>query len=282
MMRSNSTSKICGGEPEHRPRIVKVEEILRETPTVKSIVFRDDRCSRARPGQFAMVWLPGVDEIPFSLLGSDDKREARIVVKAVGKATRALCSINQGDMIGVRGPYGNWFLHRKNRRYLFVAGGTGLVPILQFLQEFSGRAYGTLVAGFKTRAEMLLFDPARMHVDSLGVKLVVATEDGSFGIEGLASEIAGKFLAKRTFNEVLTCGPEAMMKTVLEMVTARGIETQACLERFMKCGIGICGSCVIGPYRVCKDGPVFTNNMLNTLREFGILKRDIAGRRVPL
>ncbi len=93
----------------NQPRIVQVEEILRETPTIKSFIFRDDVCSKASPGQFVMVWIPGLDEIPMGLSTMDSSSLSAITVKRVGEASGALHNLKEGDVIGVRGPYGNGF-----------------------------------------------------------------------------------------------------------------------------------------------------------------------------
>ncbi|MEM3061382.1 MAG: dihydroorotate dehydrogenase electron transfer subunit, partial [Candidatus Bathyarchaeia archaeon] len=89
-------------------------------------------------------------------------------------------------------------------------------------------------------------------------------------------------IEEEKFDVVYTCGPEIMMKKILDLCKKNKIRMQASLERYMKCGIGICGSCGLGPYRVCVDGPVFSKEGIKRMDEFGIHKRDSSGRRIPV
>jgi dihydroorotate dehydrogenase electron transfer subunit len=112
---------------------------------------------------------------------------------------------------------------------------------------------------------------------------VSATEDGSYGIKCLATKPLESLLAKEKFDMIYTCGPEPMMVKTFVLAEKRGIALEASLERLMRCAIGLCGSCVVGKYRVCRDGPVFTSNQLREVKkEFGISKRDFYGKRIPL
>jgi len=89
-------------------------------------------------------------------------------------------------------------------------------------------------------------------------------------------------LEENDYDQILTCGPEAMMRAVVELGSRHGIGVQACLERYMKCGIGLCGQCCIDGHRVCTDGPVFDGETLRKIKEFGKFRRDPSGRRVPI
>ena len=101
------------------------------------------------------------------------------------------------------------------------------------------------------------------------------------GVAIVASDVAGRLMDG--FEIVYTCGPEAMMRKLYELAKEKGLEIQASLERFMRCGFGICGSCAIGPFLVCKDGPVFDKGMLEAVEgEFGSYSRDRCGRRIPI
>ncbi len=105
--------------------IVGVKE---ESPTAKTYVLKDTLCAKANPGQFLMLWIPGIDEIPLSIMhGSEDK--VSVTVKSVGDATRHLQQMKQGDTVGVRGPFGNSFTESSGR-VLLVGGGTGTAPLL--------------------------------------------------------------------------------------------------------------------------------------------------------
>jgi len=197
----------------------------------------------------------------------------------VGEATRALNSRKVGDVIGVRGPFGNNFTI-KNGRILMVGGGTGIAPLLFLTKKLASETTKLVfVMGAKTKRELMFID----ELDELCGKgnVVAATEDGSYGVKGLATTPLGTLLVKERFDMVYTCGPEHMMRKVLDLAEKHGITLEASLERLMRCAIGLCGSCVVGKYRVCRDGPVFTASQLKEVKsEFGISKRDFDGKRI--
>ncbi|MCK4434336.1 dihydroorotate dehydrogenase electron transfer subunit [Candidatus Bathyarchaeota archaeon] len=263
-------------------RTTRILSVKTETTTVKTFTFKDRQCAKAKPGQFLMLWIPSVDEIPLSIL--DAKNElVSVVVKKVGEATRALHKKKVSELIGVRGPFGNSFT-MKEGRILMVSGGTGTAPILFLAKKLASRATRLVfVIGAKTRDELLfvneskrLFGKGKMHV-------IVTTEDGSYGVKGLATTPLQSLLAKERFDTVYTCGPELMMLKVFDLAEKYGIALEASFERLMRCAIGLCGSCVIGKYRVCRDGPVFTTEHLREItNEFGISKRDFNGRKIPI
>ena len=112
---------------------------------------------------------------------------------------------------------------------------------------------------------------------------VAATEDGSYGMQCLATEPLENLLKKHSFDMIYTCGPEQMMRKVFDLAEKRKLPMEASLERLMRCGIGLCGSCVIGKYRVCRDGPVFNSAQLREVKaEFGISKLGFDGNRIPI
>jgi len=110
----------------------------------------------------------------------------------------------------------------------------------------------------------------------------MTTDDGSTGTKGLATDEGARLLRTRTFDRVYTCGPERMMRKVMDLAEEVHVPMEAGLERIFKCGSGICGSCCIGPYLVCKDGPVFDSQVLRRLPEFGESTRDASGRPVVI
>ena len=266
----------------NRLRTGLITSIRAESPTVKTFVFKDELCARAKPGQFLMLWIPGVDEIPLSIMDARDDGRVAVSVKAFGEATVALHQKKVGEPIGVRGPFGNSFT-LNGRRPLIVGGGTGVAPLMFLTRRLISRAESTtFVLGAKTRDELLF----RGELEKFGakrVRLVKSTEDGSCGLTGLCTEPLEQMLARERFDEVYACGPEQMILKVFELTEQSGVQMQASLERLMRCAIGLCGSCVIGKYRVCSDGPVFTSKQLRQVKnEFGLSKRDRCGKRVPL
>jgi dihydroorotate dehydrogenase electron transfer subunit len=250
------------------PRIHAIEAVEANTAGHKTFFFSDEQCSHARPGQFVMVWIPGIDEIPMSL-SLIEARQA-ITVEAKGEATRMLHDMQEGDRIGIRGPYGQGFT-LEGTRHLYVAGGTGAAPLLPLIQRSSD---ATVLLGAQT-ADRLLFpdeiaESANLHV---------ATDDGTRGHHGYVTDLLDEI---GQHDVVYTCGPEPMMKKVLDWSQRQGVALQASLERYMKCGIGLCDACAIDGYHVCRDGPVFTGEMLAGLDDFGHRKRAPSGRQMPL
>lgn len=263
-------------------RTVELTAVRTASPTVKTLWFKDKMCAEATPGQFLMIWIPGVDEIPFSVLSASKGGLVYVAVKKVGEATAALQEKAAGDLIGVRGPFGNSFT-MKGRKLLMVGGGTGVAPLLFLTRRMIAKNAKTIfVLGAKTRSELLFMDEMQT-LPKNKFELVTSTEDGTCGITGLCTEPVDRILTTQKFDIIYCCGPEKMIMKVFELAELHHVSFETSLERLMRCAIGLCGSCVMGKYRVCRDGPVFTSNKLREARnEFGVKKRDRYGRRVPI
>ncbi|MEM3054633.1 MAG: dihydroorotate dehydrogenase electron transfer subunit [Candidatus Bathyarchaeia archaeon] len=261
-------------------RTTPILSVKTESPTVKTFTFKDRHCAKAKPGQFLMLWIPGVDEIPLSILDTEEKGTISVAVKRVGEATEALHSKKVGEIIGVRGPFGNSF-KSKNGRVLMVGGGTGNIPLLFLAKRLAKEKVKiTFVTGAKTREELLFLDELYAYCGKENV--LAATEDGSYGFKGLATQHL-EAIAREKFDMIYTCGPEQMVYEVFNLAEKHGISLEASLERLMRCAIGICGSCIIGKYRVCRDGPVFTADQLKNVKgEFGLWKRDFNGKKISI
>jgi dihydroorotate dehydrogenase electron transfer subunit len=267
----------------NRPRVVPILESISETPSTMSLSFRDDLTSGAEPGQFGMVWAPGVDEVPMSLLPRGKDSFVTITVKERGIGTSALLRKKVGDLIGIRGPYGRGFTCVGVKRVLMIAGGTGAIPLLALLRRLA--ATGTecsFILGAHTSQELLFKNEVELLSKGTGGIVSITTEDGSAGTKGLATDETPRILRSRPFDRVYTCGPEVMMKSVVDLAAEARISAEAGLERIFKCGSGICGSCCIGPFLVCKDGPVFNGDVLKGLVEFGKSTRDASGTPVAV
>ena len=265
-----------------RPAFVRIEEISTNTPTVKTFYFDYPPAARAKPGQFLMVNVLGIDEIPISLSGIGDR--ASITVRRVGEATERLHDLGEGDVIGVRGPYGRGFSPIEEGNILIAGGGIGVAPLLPLTRQLCRmrRVKLTVVLGASTRDELLFVADMERYTLHRGTVLV-ATDDGSCGAKGPVTALAHKLLKRGAFDAVFTCGPEPMMKRLFEQCEGAGVPLQASLDRYMRCGIGICGSCCVGKYRVCKDGPVLSSAQLREVAdEFGRFTRDACGRRTGL
>ena len=262
-------------DPNH-PCIVTVEKVIDETPTVRTLVFSDQILSNVLPGQFAMVWIPGVNELPMSVMISKEHGKAAFTVRRHGLASTGLFDTSAGQQIGVRGPYGNSF-DLKEGKLLLVGGGTGLVPLMRLLTFAKPSDDVTVLIGAKTKDEVFFEDWARNLLEKNTHQVIVATDDGSYGKQGLVTDIAEKLVNEQRFDGVYTCGPEKMMYKTVKAAHSKGFFVQASLERMMKCGIGICGSCCVGEDLVCRDGTVFDGDHLLSNKEFGFFYRNKAG-----
>ncbi len=253
-----------------RPVNAVITEIIRETPTIITLVT--DIELDAAPGQFVMVWVRGLDEVPMAL-----SHPGSITVQRVGEATEALSRLEVGDSIGIRGPFGNGF-EVKGNKIMVIAGGVGGAPLLPLAQQAHSRGLDvTTLIGART-ADELLFEE---HFSKCGA-LSIATDDGSKGHHGFITGAMDMFNLAG-FDQFYICGPELMMKSVLDILQAAGLEAMAqlSLHRYFKCGIGVCGACTIDPsgLRVCRDGPVFSGDLLTT-SEFGKYHRDATGKKI--
>jgi len=266
---------------QHRPRAVRILETVDQASRTKSLSFRDKLAATATPGQFGMVWAPGKDEIPMSLLPAGAYDLVTIVVKDRGEGSRALLRKKRGDLIGIRGPYGKGFTCTGVKNTLMIGGGTGAIPLLGLLRALAQRRVTcSFVLGARTSHELLFQDEIGRLCKETGGGFNITTDDGSAGTKALATDEAVKILHTGSFDRVYTCGPETMMRTVVDLSKRARIPAEAGLERIFKCGSGICGSCCIGPYLACKDGPVFSSETLKELPEWGKSTRDASGRPV--
>jgi len=267
-------------------RTVKITSITNETPTVKSFTFNDKLCSKAKPGQFTMIWIPGVDEIPMSLSKLDPQRnQAAITVERIGEATNALHKMKTGDTIGIRGPLGNNYTLTNAPKAMIIGGGTGLASLTPLAEKLANRKTKiTFIMGAKTKNNLLFHTRINQLLSKTKGQQIVTTEDGTLGQKGLATTFAEKLLRRgEKFNMIYTCGPEKMMHKMLLTAQNFHVPLEASLERFMRCAIGICGTCVIGRYRVCQDGPVFSGRqLLEVKNEFGHWRRGFDGRKTTV
>lgn len=233
-----------------RPDLPRAAHIVRvEEENYRTRTFVLDLDLDARPGQFIMAWLPGIEERPFSLISG---HPVSITVARVGPFTTALHQLGPGDRLWVRGPYGNGFQVR-GEHLLCVAGGYGVAPMLfvarQALAE--GRKV-TAIIGART-AQDLLFTS---KFEALGCPVVVTTDDGSAGLRGLVTEGVRSVLAREPVSELYACGPRPMLQALLALCQDVGLPCQLSWENKMRCGMGICGTCEEDGWLVCSEGPV--------------------------
>jgi dihydroorotate dehydrogenase electron transfer subunit len=257
---------------------VQVSGIVNETDAARTIQFKiPDPDFKVAPGQFLMVWVPRVDEIPMSVsLWNPSK--VGVTVLPIGDATTKLSSLREGDWIGIRGPFGLAFTS-DSKRALIVGGGIGMAPLRPLVYKLLDNGTDvTLLIAAKTNKELVFFEEFS-GLSHNKFTLKISTDDGSSGFKGFATEAVNEDLNILDYDTVYTCGPELMMFGLLEQVRTSKVRFQASLERFMKCGTGICGTCAMDPTGtlVCVDGPVYSKTQLSEISEFGKYHRDAMG-----
>lgn len=265
------------------PRLATVREVIEETPTIKTfrVVFDDPEFAQAfhfEPGQVAQLSVFGVGESTFVINSPPTRKDyLQFTVMRVGEVTMKIHELAPGDKVGVRAPLGNWFPYEdmKEKDILLIAGGIGMAPLrtlLLFMLD-NRQDYGriTLLYGARTPRDFC-YKEEIAEWRKRGDMEVILTVDREFpGWEervGLVPDVL-KELSPRPDNTVaVTCGPPIMIRFTLKALSELGFaddQVVTTLERRMKCGIGLCGRCNIGPRYVCKDGPVFTLKELRSL-----------------
>jgi sulfhydrogenase subunit gamma (sulfur reductase) len=265
------------------PLLLPIEGVVEETKDIKTFRLPRPESFLYRPGQFAEVFVPGAGEAPFSISSSPtDMEYLEFSVKRLGAVTSALHRLGPGDFIGIRGPYGNGFPleHFSGSHLLFVGGGIGLAPLrslIRYVLHPSHRSsFGEvfILYGARTPRDLVF----RRDLDALqerrDLTLCVTVDEGDASWEGRVG------LVPRVLQDIFTfppsgwksivCGPPIMIKFTIKALVEMGFvpgDIITTLEMKMKCGLGKCGRCNIGPYYVCKDGPVFSYEELLRMPE---------------
>jgi len=229
-----------------------------------------------RPGQFNMLYAFGVGDVPISMSGTRNELLLH-TVRSVGAVTRAICSAEAGDVLGVRGPYGsNWGLEgATGRDVVLLAGGIGLAPLRPAIEHVLARReqYGrvSVLVGARSPDLLLFKDDVtawRTGLDAQVETTVDVAPTEWRGDVGLVTELISRVSFDPSNTLALVCGPEIMMRGVAATLVDRGVppnDIRISMERNMKCAIGHCGHCQFGPHFVCKDGPVFPYERLGPL-----------------
>jgi sulfhydrogenase subunit gamma (sulfur reductase) len=226
---------------------------------------------RFAAGQFNMVYLFGVGEVAISIVSDPGEPESLDhTIRAVGRVTKAIAQLQPGDELGIRGPFGRgWPLDAiRGKNIVIVTGGLGCAPVVGAIEYIFRRRnqYGavTILHGVKTPHDLLYrerFDAWRRQPDTQ-VLLTSDQPDKTWHYHvGVVTELFEQVAVDPARTVVLMCGPEIMMRLGVSILMQRGIPATAIyasLERHMECGIGLCGHCQLGPYFLCKDGPVMS------------------------
>ncbi|MBI3979659.1 MAG: FAD/NAD(P)-binding protein [Chloroflexi bacterium] len=280
-MRSEAAAPVAN---PYLPAAFQVIGRRRETGDTLTLQLRPPNGDRFpfQPGQFTMIGISGVGEVPISISGSAQRPEVLAqTIRAVGAVTRALTSLDAGDRVDVRGPFGRgWPLEEaKGRDVLVVAGGLGLAPlrpaILHILAHRAAYRRVVVLYGTRTPADQLYRRDlaqwrGRFDLDTL-VTVDAADTDwhGNIGVvPALLAQVEKRFDPANTV--AMLCGPEIMMHFTRLELEKRGVHDHhiyLSMERNMKCAMGFCGHCQYGPYFICKDGPVFPYHRIALLFE---------------
>ncbi|MEM1664227.1 MAG: FAD/NAD(P)-binding protein [Zestosphaera sp.] len=253
------------------PLKASIARVRVETSNVRTYYVKlPDGLELPKPGQFNMLYVYGVGEVPISV--SDLDEESRVVahtVRFVGSVTKTFELLREGDLIGFRGPYGiGWPMDAAyGKNIVLVAGGIGLPPLRPVIREVARNrsAFGKLIILYGARTpEDLMFSYEYGDYESIPNTEFYVTVDkpseGWRGNVGVVTNLIKHVDVDPSESYAFICGPEIMMKFAVRELLKRGFKTNKIylsLERRMKCGVGLCGHCQMGPYFVCKHGPVF-------------------------
>ena len=232
------------------------------------------KCFDYRPGQCAMLSLPGVGEVMLAISSSPTRETMEFGIMKAGVATAGLHGLSPGDFIGVRGPYGNGFPLEswRGKNIVLIGGGIGITPVWSILLYVLDNRdqYGRLdfIYGARSSADLCYHEDLRQLQDSqeLSLHLSIDVEEPDWqGFTGFVPQNLLEVAPKPEGSVAVTCGPPIMIKFVIKNLLELGfqpVQIFTTLERRMKCGIGKCGRCNIGELYVCKDGPVFSYETL--------------------
>ncbi len=263
------------------PAVIKtINEETYDTKTF-SLVFQDGKRQqefRYKPGQFIELSLLGYGESPISIASSPSQiGYIELCVRRVGRVTEALHRLSDNDIVGIRGPFGNGFPveQMRNKNLVFIGGGLGLAPLKSLIRTVfaNRRDFGkvTILYGARTPSDLLFRDELAVWGNTDNAEVLVTVDVGSSdwqGNVGVVTTLFSKTAISAQNAVAIICGPTVMFRFVIQELFKIGFAEEAImltLERFMKCGIGKCGHCNIGPKYVCLDGPVFSYKELKGL-----------------
>ena len=254
------------------PEIYRVAGMEHETPDVFNLTLtrpEGDNVADFSPGQYNMLYHFGFGEVPISISGNPlDKQKYVHTIRAIGSVTRGMQKLKPGDEVGLRGPFGQaWPLSKGPCDVLIVAGGIGIAPLrsalLHLMANQRNYAKITLLYGAQT-PENLLYQNEMRAWSRQGIHIETTVDHANAHWRGNVGVVTG-LIRRQKLNpqntQVMVCGPEIMMKYSVHELLRQGVDEgniHLSLERNMQCSIGFCGHCQLGPYFLCKDGPIFS------------------------
>ncbi len=271
---------------DHKAEIIKITQETGVNLNIKTFRYRflDEEIRKNftfRPGQFMMVTIDGIGEAPFGFASSPTQKDyIELSVKNVGLVTNAIHNLKVGDIIGVRGPYGNGFPVEETigKNIVFIGGGIGLAPLRSLinyvLDEEKRKQFGNvqLLNAFRSPDDLIFkydYDKWENSPDTI-VKYTIdePCEKWDYCVGFPHTLLKDELNCELQNTKYFTCGPPIMIKFVTEELKNLNIDPAdiiTTLEMRMSCGVGKCGKCNIGHYYVCKDGPVFTLEQLGEM-----------------
>ncbi len=257
------------------PVPVRVASVVRETHDTVTLTLDLPDGYQHGHGQFNMLSLPGVGDVPISVSGSNGQALEH-TLRDVGKATGALADLVTGDVLGLRGPFGTaWPIEEAvGRSVVLIAGGIGLAPLRSVLREMIARhddfPHLRLLYGTRTPNDILFSRELLGWIQNSRVRAHVTVDRGDSSWDGNIGVVTKLIRRKRLPKDGLyfLCGPEIMMHFALAELLADDVPEKniyVSMERNMKCAVGLCGRCQYGPHFVCKDGPVFRYDQISDI-----------------
>jgi sulfhydrogenase subunit gamma (sulfur reductase) len=268
---------------EYVPYPATIERIRQETPDAKTFSVRFINSSlnesfRYRPGQFMEISILGLGEAPISIASSPSRHGClEFTIRAVGSVTKAINKLSPGDIIYLRGPYGNSFPFEEwsGKNIYFIAGGIGFAPLRSLIRLVMDCRNDFLrikiLYGVKTPDDICFKEELNEWEREINTEILLAVDRSAEGWEhtiGIVTELWKKTSIHPDNSVSIVCGPPVMMSSVASRLLKSGFSENdifMTLERYMKCGIGMCGHCNIGNKFVCTNGPVFTLGQVKLL-----------------
>ncbi|MBT3228251.1 MAG: dihydroorotate dehydrogenase electron transfer subunit [Candidatus Marinimicrobia bacterium] len=255
-----------------------IAAIREENTSLRTFTFNGKL--NAEPGQFIMLTIFSQGEKPFSIQDVDENSFS-MTIKNIGPFTDRLFKMKDGELVSVRGPYGQSFT-RKTGNILMVGGGYATPPLRFLAKKLREDGVTRLVNinGARTAEDLLYVD----DFEILCHQSHVATDDGSLGHKGTSVGVMENILKHDSFDRVYISGPEKMMKAAVVVAKKHALPYEVNLERYMKCGVGVCGSCVMDPtgFILCMEGPIVDNETLDGLDDFGVSHRGKTGHKITI
>lgn len=264
----------------YRPIKTEVLDVITETPTIKTLRLKPEEPIIFRTGQFIELTVPGVGEAPFTPSSRPSARDImEVTIMRVGKVTERIHQLKKGDVVGLRGAFGNGYPldEFKGKEVLVIGGGCGFAPIrslMYSLFEISSEFKNLFFRGGCKNPQEFLYKEEIMkwhEKPDLNIRLTVDKGDETWkGHVGLVTTILDDIKMDCKSGIAVVCGPPIMMKFATFKLLDMGFPENniyLSMEKNMSCGIGKCGHCRIGTYYACKDGPVFQYDKIKNFHE---------------